>query len=158
MRVTDNEITAALLEAAYDPNKSGHQHARRIMRREHFKEIYRRNPYDTNINPEAGQAVCKALMKEFGEEHFRHDRYPQKGGAPEFPVRLQDERIVSSIALSETLRNVPPISIDYVFCNREIFDKVKKWLDENRGKIIQPEREGESDGQDQEGCNNPKAN
>lgn len=97
-------------------------------------------------------------MKEFGEEHFRHDRYPQKGGAPEFPVRLQDERIVSSIALSETLRNVPPISIDYVFCNREIFDKVKKWLDENRGKIIQPEREGESDGQDQEGCNNPKAN
>src|SRR5436853_514966 len=44
LRLTDNEVTAALLEAAFDPSKVGHTHACRIILREHFKVLYERNP------------------------------------------------------------------------------------------------------------------
>lgn len=147
IRTTDNDITSALLEEAFDQDRSGHQHSRRIARREHFKLLYARNPKDVKINPESGQAVYNALKKEFGEEHFRHDRYIQKGGTPDFPVRLRDGQIVSSLAISETLKSVPIVSVDYVFCNRVIFDEADKWLKTNRENIIKPEREEEVDGQ-----------
>ncbi len=75
LKMTDNEITAALLEAAFDASKAGHEHARRITQRQHFKVIYQRNPNDVNINLEAGSAVYRALTSRFGEEHFRRDRY-----------------------------------------------------------------------------------
>jgi len=111
------------------------------------KLLYARNPKDVKINPESGQAVYNALKKEFGEEHFRHDRYIQKGGTPDFPVRLRDGQIVSSLAISETLKSVPIVSVDYVFCNRVIFDEADRWLKTNRENIIKPEREEEVDGQ-----------
>ena len=139
--ITDNEITAALLEAESDEGKPGHLHAHRILRREHFKVIYQRNPNDFKINPEAGAAVCRALKSQFGEEYFRHDRYSQKSGSPNFPVRLRDGQVVSSLALSETLKKLPTVSIDYVFSDRKMIDKAKKWLGENLEEIIKPEKE-----------------
>jgi HD superfamily phosphohydrolase len=57
LRYTDNEVTAGLLEAAYDPTKPGHVHARRIVRRERFKVLYERNPDDVQVNRKAGKAV-----------------------------------------------------------------------------------------------------
>jgi HD superfamily phosphohydrolase len=36
LRCTDNEVTAAPLQAASDNSKAGHVHARRIGQREHF--------------------------------------------------------------------------------------------------------------------------
>jgi HD superfamily phosphohydrolase len=58
---TDSEVTAALLEAAFDDGKAGHIDARRIVQREHFKVLYERNPNDVKINPEAGGAAFNAL-------------------------------------------------------------------------------------------------
>ena len=141
LRLTDNEITAALWKAAFEENEKGHTHARRIIRREHFKTLYQWNPNDVSINRESGQYVFKALKEKFGAEHFRHDHYQQKSGAPDFPVRMSDSRSVSSLALSEVLSNVPVVSVDYVFADRSCFDEASKWLDENRDKIIQPEKE-----------------
>ena len=36
LRMTDNEVTAGILEGAFDESKPGHLHARRIVNREHF--------------------------------------------------------------------------------------------------------------------------
>ena len=141
LRLTDNEITAALWEAAFEQNKKGHAHARRIVKREHFKILYQRNPDDVSRTPEPGESVFKALKETFGDEYFRHDRYHQKSGAPDFPVRMRDDRIVSSTAFSEALSNVPVVSVDHVFADRSCFDEASKWLDENRDTIIQPEKE-----------------
>jgi HD superfamily phosphohydrolase len=146
LRMTDNEITAALLECAYDEGKPGHAHARRIIRREHFKVVYERNPNDVGINPEAGGSVFDALGQEFGADNFRHDRYQQQSGAPEFPVRLRDEQIVPSLAYSETLNHVPVVSVDYVFANRSILAEAKKWMEEHRAEIVQPKGEETSHG------------
>jgi len=141
LSVTDNEITVALRTAALDPTKPGHPHAQRIVGRKHFKLLYKRNPNDVAINPEAGQAVFNALSQQFGADFFRRDRYSQKGGAPDFPVLMWDGRIVSSLAVSEVLNNVPIVSVDYVFADREVYEKAEKWLLQNRETIITPQKE-----------------
>lgn len=144
--MTDSEVTAGLLKAAYDGSKPGHLHARRIIQREHFKRVYQRSPDDVRINPEAGKDVFEVLRAEFGTEKFRHDRYPQTSEAPDFPVLLRDGQIVSSRALSETLNRVPVISVDYVFADQSIYDKAKNWIKENRTDIIQPPKEETDNG------------
>jgi HD superfamily phosphohydrolase len=141
LRCTDNEVTAALLEAALDRSKPGYVHARRIVGREHFKVLYERNPDDVNINPEAGHAVFDALSSQFGAENFRHDRHHQSTGPPDFPVRLRDGQIVSSLAVSETLNHVPVVSVDYVFAERSILSKASEWLRANRADVVKPKQE-----------------
>ena len=145
LNMTDHEITAALWKAAFEANEVGHLHARRIVRREHFKVLYERNPEDVKINPESGIKIFEALKSRYGEDHFRHDSYRQQGGAPDFPVRMRDDRIVSSLALSEALKNIPVMSVDHVFADRSYFAEVRKWLDDNRRNIIKPEPEGENE-------------
>ena len=144
--MTDNEVTAALLKAAFDENSIGHSYARRVVQREHFKLVYERNPRDVEVNLEAGEAVVEALGAEYGGEHFRRDRYHQGSGSPDFPVRLRDGQIVSSLALSETLNAVPVVSVDYVFAERAIQSKVKDWLERHRSEVIQPKEEENDNG------------
>ncbi|MBP8645495.1 MAG: HD domain-containing protein [Syntrophobacteraceae bacterium] len=146
LSITDNEVTAALLRAAFDECENGYLHARRIVCREHFKRLYERNPNDVEINPEAGQAIFEALCQEFGTDLFRRDRYSQKGGAPDFPVRMRDDRIVSSLAISEVLNKVPLFSVDYVFADRDTFDTAKAYLERNREELIKLQKEEANDG------------
>lgn len=141
LQLTDNEVSAVLWKAAFDENTKGHIHARRIVQREHFKLLYQRNSKDVNVNPEAGKSIFEALKDKFGEKQFRHDRYSQKGGAPDFPVRLHNDQIESSLAKSDPLKNLPVVSIDYVFANRDIFERAQKWLETNHKEIISPKPE-----------------
>ncbi|HOP77384.1 MAG: HD domain-containing protein [Thermogutta sp.] len=141
LRMTDNEVTAALLDAAHDQKKRGHVHARRIVARDHFKLIYQRNPSDVEINPEAGKAIFEALCDKFGSENFRHDRYHQKSGSSDFPVKMRDGRIVSSLAISQALNTIPVVSVDYVFAERAVFNEAEKYLRQHRDKIIRPKKE-----------------
>jgi HD superfamily phosphohydrolase len=144
LRFTDNEVTAALLEGALDATKPGHVHAHRIMQRKHFKVLYDRNPNDVKINPEAGQAVFGSLSAQFGADHFRHDRYHQSAGPPDFPVQLRNGEVVSSLAASSALNHVPIVSVDYVFAARSIFSKASEWLSDHRTKIVKPQKEADN--------------
>ena len=146
LSVTDNEVTAAMFEAAFDIGKIGHDHARRIIRREHFKLVYERNPIDVRVNPEAGKAVFDALTSQFGAENFRHDRYQQRGGPPDFPVRMRDGQAVSSLEIFATLNSVPVVSIDYVFANRSVAEAAGAWLKNYKSDFIKPKEEGEENG------------
>jgi HD superfamily phosphohydrolase len=49
LRLTDNEVMAALLEAARDDSLGGHLHAKRFVERQHFKKLYERNPAVTAL-------------------------------------------------------------------------------------------------------------
>ena len=90
LSLADNQINASLLEAASDRSSKLYENACQITKRNHFRKIYARNPQDIAKNPEAGEEVFESLKKEFGKENFRHDRYTQKSGAPDFPVQLQN--------------------------------------------------------------------
>jgi len=128
------------LNSARNGNK-GHEHAIQIVNREHFKLIYARNSTDVVLNEEAGLAVYNALSNKFGKENFRYDRYSQRGGVPDFPVLLRNEEIVSAHAESEVLNLLPTVSIDFVFCERNLYKNANRWFKENRNNIV-PNFEG----------------
>lgn len=73
--------------------------------------------------------------KKFSEANVRFDTYKQKGSGFNFPV-LIDGRISSSLAMSEVLKTVPIVAVDYVFINPDYRKEAEKWLKEEREKII----------------------
>ena len=145
IEMTDNEIMSALWKAANEKDKPEYIHARRIVCRDHFKTLYERNPKDLEINADAGRSVFEAAKREFGVENFRHDSYGQKSNSSDFPVLRRDGRIESSLVISETLKNVPIVAIDYVFAKRSCIEAAQEWLKRNHDDIVKPEREDESD-------------
>lgn len=138
LQLTDNEVTASILKAARKPKTRGHDPARRILNREHFRLVYERNPNDVKVNPDAGRDIFEGAKKEFGSQHVRFDSYSQRGGAPDFPVQMWDGRVVSSMAFSETLSKLPVLAVDFVFVDPKILDKARAWLEQNRQQLIQP--------------------
>ena len=131
LRLTDNEVTSAIMESSRSANASGRLHAQRIVGREQ------------HVNPEAGAYVFGALADKYDAKDFRVDRYSQRGGAPDFPVKLRDGEVISSLAKSETLKNVPVVAIDNVYAERSVFDEVKSWLEKNRTDIVKLPNEEE---------------
>ena len=143
LKITDNEVTAGLAAAANAENGPTHIHARRIIERQHFKVVYERNPEDVRKNPEAGRAVFDGLSREFGPDNIRSDHYQQQSGPPDFPVKLRDDEVVSSLAVSETLNGLPVVSTDYVYAERSWYDRVRQWLQEHREEVILLRREAD---------------
>ncbi len=118
-------------------NIRGHDPARRIINREHFRLLYQRKPDDIEKkNPEAGKLIFDAACEKFGEANVRYDTYKQKGSGLNFPVLSIDGRIASSLAISEVLKNVPIVAVDYVFINPDYRKEAEKWLKEKREAII----------------------
>src|SRR5947207_1456497 len=60
LEMTDNEVTAAFRKAAREPGSRGHESAKRIVQRDHYRLLYQRNPDDVAVNPEAARAVFEA--------------------------------------------------------------------------------------------------
>jgi len=139
LKLSDNEVNAAIGEAARNKNKKGHDAARRIVTRDHFRLVYERNPEDVKINPEAGKAVYAALVKELGKGTVHHDFLPPKGGAPEFPIRMNDGRIASSAAVSETLSKLPVPSVDFVFADNTVAAAARDFIEKSRNDILNVE-------------------
>ena len=137
LRITDVEVLQALRKAYEDKNQTGHTHAVRILGRRHFKVLYTRNPDDIKKNPDAVQRIYEAACNEFGEENVRVDEYTEEKGTFDFPVRKRDGRIVSSLAESQVLQNLPVATVGYVFVNREHYEKAVKWLREKRETILE---------------------
>ena len=145
LQLTDTEVLAAMREADRDPSKPGHIHARRIIRREHFKKVYSPTPDDIKVNPEASRAVYEALCAEFGDECFRHDYNLSGEGSRNFPVDIGQE-IVSSLAISDPLKQLPSANVDYVFTDRKLYEEAKRWVKDHKEEVIKPKGERESNG------------
>ena len=144
LRLTDNEVNAALLDAARDPGKPGHDPARRIVGHRHYKLLYQRNPDDLRINPDAAKAIYESACGQFGDTNVYYDSYKEKGRALDFPVLTRDSRVVSGLTLSDTLGRVPVVAVDYVFICPERHKDADQWLQRNRPDIIAPKVEGQS--------------
>jgi uncharacterized protein len=135
---TDNEITAALLAAAYDPQNPDHVFARRIVCREHFRLLYQRNPDDVNVNPRAAEAIAEGAVQLYGRDNVHYYTYNEKTRGIDFPVLQHDGRVVSCLSVSDVLKNVPLVSVDYVFIAPKLRPSAEKWLAEKRPEILAP--------------------
>ena len=130
--LTDNEVTVSLFEAARDKKAKGHDPARRIVKREHFKLVYERNEADIKINPEAAKAVYSSLCEKYGEENVKIDKYKEESIKQDFPVRKDDGRIVSSIVESDVLNHLPITAFEYVFIRPDLEIEAKEFFKLNR--------------------------
>lgn len=142
IKMTDNEVLSEMQRAAYDSHHPAHDPARRIIKREHFKVLYERNPNDLKVNLQPGLSIYKAACKEFGDDNFRHDPYKKFNTSPDYPVLANDGRVLSSLTYS-TIMGTLPAAIDYVFVAPELRDEAKKWLASNLAEIIKTPEEAE---------------
>lgn len=132
----DNEVTAGMWKAAADSSERSHAPAKRIISREHFRQIYERSSSEELRALEPGKQVYDGLAAQFGKDEVRRDAYTQTGGSYDFPVYTKAGEIVSSLALSPTLSKVPTFSVDRVYVSMAIRDEAKQWVEKNRDKII----------------------
>ncbi len=136
LKITDNEVVAAMYAAAANPTDAQHVLARRLIRREHFREVYRHNPEDLKMHLQAGDAIGAALAGKYGAERVRRDLYRKADKTPDFPVLTRDGRIVSSVEISQTLRTIPPVAVDSVFMDPKVSEEASDWLAQNRVDIL----------------------
>jgi HD superfamily phosphohydrolase len=146
LRITDNEITAAILEVAREGDLPGHTHARRIVERDHFHRVYECNPVDAKVNLAAAEAVYLAARERYGEERVRRDSRPPKNEGVDFPVLIQDGRVASSLELSQALQQLPAAAFDFVFVDASVTEDARDWLKADRTKVIQLKAREETDG------------
>jgi hypothetical protein len=88
------------------------------------------------MDPNSGKAIYQAVCEKYGSSNVCYDEYTSKGGSLHFPVKTQDGRIVSSLAMSETIRRLPVIAVEHVFISPELYSDANAWLDRNRKAII----------------------
>jgi HD superfamily phosphohydrolase len=137
LAMSDVEVVSEMRIAADDSGRPGHDPARRILRREHFRVLYTSQPADRQINPDPSRAVYDALVEELGDgRSVRRDRYSQRGASQEFPV-LVDGKSESSTSLSDVLRQVPPARTDCVYVAPEIREEAERWLKEKMTKVLE---------------------
>lgn len=143
LKLTDVEVLHAIREASSKKSELGLL-ANRILRRQHFRDFYQRNPDDLSEGIDAATAIFKAACREFGSESIRLDRDSKSGGTVEFPVLSRDGSIVSSTSLSPVLKSLPDAAIEYVFVEPKYRDEAIMWLKENRRDIIEDAKEQSS--------------
>ncbi|MHC1756220.1 MAG: HD domain-containing protein [Methanosarcina sp.] len=141
LQKTDNEVFVGLFEAARDQSHPGHEHAKRIVNRDHFRLLYERNLEDISTNLDAPKAIFEEASKQFGGENVRCDTYKQKGGVSDFPVYNNDGRIVSALSVSGVLAILPIIAVDFIYINPECRFAAEAWLKDNQERIIRLRRE-----------------
>ena len=134
---TDNEVLAAIRAAARDAQAPGHDAARRIIKREHFRIAYHRQPDDIGARSLATPAIAEATANEFGAERVRYGASPRRGDPPDFQVLDRDGASVSSLSLSEVLTKLPASRDEYVLVEPSIRDDAKRWIAEHRESIIE---------------------
>lgn len=143
LELTDNEVSAEILDAARDPGAKGHKPAKYIVERSHFKRLWDRNPDDVTKNQEAGQAIFEAAKEQFDEKNVEYAKKVGGGAIEDFPVRLRNGQVVSSITLSENIGE-RVIAAEHVYIAREREDEASRWLAENKDRIIEEAREEEA--------------
>lgn len=134
MDYTDVEVLYAIFRAAADADTNGHDAAKRILRRKHFKIVYSRNPADAEIYPDPGYAVYEGLSADLSPSTVVHDRYIDKGGVFDFPILEKDGRIVPA---SDILVNIPHVSVDNVCVDPEYVDRANALLESERDRYLE---------------------
>jgi len=134
--LTDNEVNAAILDAARNEGSKLHKFSRRIFNREHFKLVHKTKPSDMERSSKAGEDLFCTLCEEFGEDNFKRDKLVQEGSTQDFPVELRNGEVVSSLSQSAHLDRIPAVAFDNVFADISACGGAVAWLKSNREQTI----------------------
>ena len=143
LEMTDNKVTVAILDVARDKTMPGHNWAKRLASREHFRilPLPLQVPQDLENHTHPTNAIYKALQIEFGDDKVRMVERRDEGGGIEFPVLTEGLGVASSITISEVLKRLPEITKYYIYVDRAILQKAKRWLERGIETILDSELE-----------------
>lgn len=137
LAMCDAEVISAIRKASGDASSPSHLHACRIEKRDHFRLFYATSPGDKIggvLRP--GEKLYELAKKKFDPNLIRHDYIPPKAAAPDFPVKMYDNSIQSSLKVSQVLIGLPSIEVDSLFCCKSILRDALKWRDETRAEAL----------------------
>ncbi|HTD82345.1 MAG TPA: hypothetical protein VK648_00990, partial [Gemmatimonadaceae bacterium] len=136
LRLTDNEVLAAMRKAAEDPAAPGHEPARRIMKdRAFYRVLYVPSADDLTKAADPIGAVHRAARDRF-PGCVEKDVHTPVARPMEFAVD-KDGAIVSSVAESQILGQIPTARFGYVFITPEKLDEGRRWLRQNIRGILE---------------------
>jgi HD superfamily phosphohydrolase len=134
----DNDVLLAIKHAEADASAPGHDAARRIVKRDHFKVAYRRGDHETSADVEA---LAQAAAEKF-EGRVAYGAPPSKKTPPDFDVYDKlDGSSQSARGLSDVMKKLPESPDEYVLADAGIRKEVKRWLETNRDNILQKANE-----------------
>lgn len=136
LRLTDNEILAAMRTAAEDSDAPGHDAARRIMKRAFYRVLYIPSAEDLAEAADPIAAVYHAARDRF-PGCVEKDVYNPSVKPMDFAVD-KDGTIVSSVPESQILGQIPTARFGYVFITPEGLNEGRQWLEENIRGILKP--------------------
>ncbi len=136
LEMTDNEVMKGIMKASRLRGSKGEDAARIITNRKHFKMIYTRDPADFQKSRYPGKLIYDAACKKYGDDKVRRDNYDKDGGTSEFPVLRQDGTRIRSTSLSDILKKLPPVTVDYVFIEPNLRENAEMWLKSSKNDII----------------------
>ncbi|WP_051822468.1 HD domain-containing protein [Desulfonatronum thiodismutans] len=138
LAITDNEISSQILLAAKDKKRAGHEHAKSIATRKHYRKIYQLMVQDRDCAPDVLERIAKGLADEIGSENIIIDS-PHKNMASkdDFPIRTEDGRIMSAHGESKVMTSLPVAATGFIFVHPDSRDRACKWREKFVGNYFQ---------------------
>ena len=127
--ITDSEVLAAMRKNSKDPTSDGHDAARRVVQRDHFRRLYEPNMQDRESHLEPARAVADWARERHGDDKVRRVHKVKDPGERNFPVTKFDGTVESSLRLSKPLAELPPAVYDGVFIDAQVYARTREELD-----------------------------
>jgi len=126
--LTDVEVLSAIRAAGKDAQVPGHNHAVRILSRQHFRLLKR---FHDGNGPGLGEALESALRDEFGSDAIFRDSSSRNSKGMDFPVLMEDGSVENSATVSHVIRNLPSVGYEYIFVDPDKLEPARRWLNEH---------------------------
>lgn len=120
LQMTDSEVLAGMRTATRDTQAAGHDPARRVVRRAHFRRLYEPTPEDAERHLDPTGAVADWATSRYGDVQVRR--------------------------VSSSMRSVPSATYDGVFIHESLRDEASQALQQDRDEIF-ASRAGRQDGE-----------
>ena len=145
----DADVLVAIKAAAADKELPGHEPAKRIIFRNHFKKAYEKRADPKDSDDLAGdrtgdvRTLADAAAEHFGQELVGYGPPPTSKPPDDFAVRADDGSSVWAKGLSDVMRRLPQSPDEFVLADARIRDDVRRWLETNHERILTEAREHE---------------
>ncbi len=136
LKLTDNEVNAAMAEASRNSLIPGHDAANCITGRGHFRRLYQETFRDRSKNLQAFELLRSALEERYSTDKIKHKRISQRSEGKQFPVLMSSGDCENSINLSPTLASIPVVSSALIFVHPEVREDAKSWISTEKERIL----------------------
>ena len=133
LSLTDNEINAALADAAFNQEKSGHQSAHIIASRGHYRLVHEHDDTLDQKHKEGSiESILKDIVDRFEAQNCKRDRYSSRTPPNPFFIRKRNEEMVSAYDYSQIFKRPPIVKFDRLYVAPAIVKKVGKFLGQRK--------------------------